>query len=60
MRKITLFITLLLLQAGLLFGQSVASRFLGNWYGEIAVGTQKIRMEFEILEKDGGFLWQWR
>jgi len=53
MRKITLFLTLLLLQAGVLFGQSVAGRFHGNWNGEIAVGSQKIRMEFEILEKDG-------
>ena len=53
MRKITLFITLLLLQAGVLFGQSVAGRFHGNWNGEISVGAQKIKMEFEILEKDG-------
>lgn len=53
MRKVTLFLTLLVLQTGLLFGQDDTVRFYGNWNGEISVGTQKIKMEFEITEKEG-------
>ena len=53
MRRLVLFLAALYVAAGWLGAQNGAGKFAGDWNGVLVVGSQSIKMEFGIGEKDG-------